>query len=436
MHEGGTRDGGLSWRRARQRSRRALVAMGLVGAGALAATQLIGVAATASSGVATVLADQSGPALGGPPLGTPPTPPMSARRAAAQLGSLAERQVASTVPSNGDTNPYDMAVVPFSKGKLVAGDVLVVNFNNAEGVAGAGTTVVEIDPSTGTTSTFYQGTKTVVGPIGIAINPTNDIVWLGDYGPVNAAGVYDGASANVAVITPTGHLAATYDNQATGFSAFEGVWGMAESEHDGHVSFYWTNAGDGTTGSGGGVVWRIDPLAGVAGQPLQSSYQFVGGGFGYVNSSGTTAATAGGPQGMAYDARNGTLYVTDDATNEIIAIADAAGNGPFTTHVVASGGMLDSPQNIAINPTNGDLLVVNGAGNNDLLEYTPAGKLVAWRDLLPDQQAGALFGLSATITSAHQLVIYFDDDDTNSLWSLTGPAGPPTPPLPPVLPHP
>jgi hypothetical protein len=413
-----------------------MVAMGLVGAGALVAGQLGAVAASTPNGVSTQLAAHASLGVGGLPMPPAPMPPMSPARAAAQLRSLQQRQVASTVPSNGDTNPYDMAVVPFSKGKLVAGDVLVVNFNNAGGTPGAGTTVVEIDPSTGETSTFYQGTKTIVGPIGIAINPTNDIVWLGDYGPANAAGIYDGASANVAVITPTGSLAATYDNQTTGFAAFEGVWGMAESEHDGRVSFYWTNAGDGTTGTGGGVVWRIDPLSGVAGQPLQSSYQLVGGGLGYVNAQGTTAATAGGPQGMAYDARNGTLYVTDDATNQILAISHAAGGGPFTTHVVASGGMLETPQNIAINPTNGDLLVVNGAVNNDLLEYTPAGKLVAWRDLLPNEQAGALFGLSATINSAHQLVIYFGDDDTNTLWSLTGPAGPSTPPAPPTPPVP
>ncbi len=55
------------------------------------------------------------------------------------LGDLSTvSEVASTVPvlgkgvpGNGDVNPYGVAVVPASKGKLVAGDVLVSNFNDA-----------------------------------------------------------------------------------------------------------------------------------------------------------------------------------------------------------------------------------------------------------------------------------------------------------------
>src|SRR5580692_10167446 len=37
--------------------------------------------------------------------------------------------VGSTVPSNGDVNPYGVATVPFSTGTLVRGDTLVSNFN-------------------------------------------------------------------------------------------------------------------------------------------------------------------------------------------------------------------------------------------------------------------------------------------------------------------
>ena len=38
--------------------------------------------------------------------------------------------VSSTVPSNGDVNPYGVAQVPRSKGSLVEGDFLISNFNN------------------------------------------------------------------------------------------------------------------------------------------------------------------------------------------------------------------------------------------------------------------------------------------------------------------
>ncbi|MDQ2812382.1 MAG: hypothetical protein M3Z75_11035 [Actinomycetota bacterium] len=36
----------------------------------------------------------------------------------------------STVPGNGDVNPYGMAVVPRSTGDLGRGNVLISNFNN------------------------------------------------------------------------------------------------------------------------------------------------------------------------------------------------------------------------------------------------------------------------------------------------------------------
>ncbi|HEU5215659.1 MAG TPA: hypothetical protein VFU30_08975, partial [Gaiellaceae bacterium] len=52
--------------------------------------------------------------------------------------------VGSTVPANGDVNPYGVAVAPVSKGRLVRGDVLVSNFNNSANLQGTGTTIVEI----------------------------------------------------------------------------------------------------------------------------------------------------------------------------------------------------------------------------------------------------------------------------------------------------
>jgi hypothetical protein len=47
------------------------------------------------------------------------------------IGSLTNvATIASTVPLNGDQNPYGVAVVPRTTGKLVEGHVLVSNFNN------------------------------------------------------------------------------------------------------------------------------------------------------------------------------------------------------------------------------------------------------------------------------------------------------------------
>ena len=54
------------------------------------------------------------------------------------------KTVASTVPTNGDVNPYGVAVAPVSTGRLVKGDVLVSNFNDKGNLQGTGRTIVEI----------------------------------------------------------------------------------------------------------------------------------------------------------------------------------------------------------------------------------------------------------------------------------------------------
>src|SRR5450830_1200079 len=61
--------------------------------------------------------------------------------------------VASTVPGNGDENPYGIVFVRRSVGSLKKGHVLVSNFNNSTNVQGTGTTIMQISPE-GTPSLF------------------------------------------------------------------------------------------------------------------------------------------------------------------------------------------------------------------------------------------------------------------------------------------
>ena len=56
-------------------------------------------------------------------------------------------QISTTVPANGDVNPYGIAVVPHTVGGLVQGDTLVSNFNSKANVQGTGTSIVEISPA-------------------------------------------------------------------------------------------------------------------------------------------------------------------------------------------------------------------------------------------------------------------------------------------------
>ena len=72
----------------------------------------------------------------------------------------------STVPANGDGNPYGVAFVPdgFPNSTVNPGDILVSNFNNAQNKAGTGNlqgtgrTIVRI-PIEGTQSLFFKGKK-------------------------------------------------------------------------------------------------------------------------------------------------------------------------------------------------------------------------------------------------------------------------------------
>src|SRR5277367_4680941 len=56
--------------------------------------------------------------------------------------------VTSTVPDNGDQNPYAIVVAPVSAGAIQKDDVLVSNFNNDGNLQGLGTTIVDYNPTT------------------------------------------------------------------------------------------------------------------------------------------------------------------------------------------------------------------------------------------------------------------------------------------------
>jgi hypothetical protein len=52
------------------------------------------------------------------------------------VGSLhTVTEVGSTVPANGDKNPYGIVTVPRSVGSLVRGELLISNFNDKENLA-------------------------------------------------------------------------------------------------------------------------------------------------------------------------------------------------------------------------------------------------------------------------------------------------------------
>ena len=87
-------------------------------------------------------------------------PPLSAKAPIVPNLPNGAFQTLTTVPANGDLNPYGVAVVPQgfpSGGSLKPGDVLVSNFNNSANQQGTGSTIVNISPNGGE-SVFFQDT--------------------------------------------------------------------------------------------------------------------------------------------------------------------------------------------------------------------------------------------------------------------------------------
>src|SRR5260370_22262609 len=79
--------------------------------------------------------------------------------------------LSSTIPANGDLNPYGLAFVPDGLapgGTIAPGDVLVSNFNDLNNCQGKGTTIIKLTPnsavapavspgSSGNALTFFAG---------------------------------------------------------------------------------------------------------------------------------------------------------------------------------------------------------------------------------------------------------------------------------------
>ena len=327
--------------------------------------------------------------------------------------------VGSTVPANGDVNPYGVAVVPDSKGRLAKGDVLVSNFNNSANLQGTGTTIVEVSPS-GAVSQFASiDASNLPGacPGGIGLT-TALVVLKSGWVVVGSLPTMDGSSATaqagcLLVLDSSGTVVKTISG-----GPINGPWDMTALDHRGKADLFVTNVLNGTVAAGGstvdgGTVVRIDLRNLNRHVPRIHSMTTVGRGF---PERTDPAALVVGPTGLGLAGR--TLYVADSVDNRIAAIRHAsttrrASDGGTT---VSTGGSLNDPLGLATAP-GGDILTVNG-GDGNLVETTPAGTQVAVRVLddtpvppgLPGN--GTLFGLAVV---PHGAGVYFVDDGSNTL---------------------
>ncbi len=97
-------------------------------------------AAAAAAGAVTALVLAAAPAVLAQPTG-----PVAPTAYLSHFHKI--KTIASTVPHNGDVNPYGIFIVRHSTGRLHAGSILISNFNNKANLQGTGSTIVQITPS-------------------------------------------------------------------------------------------------------------------------------------------------------------------------------------------------------------------------------------------------------------------------------------------------
>jgi hypothetical protein len=327
-------------------------------------------------------------------------------------------QVASTVPANGDVNPYGIAVVPSSLGRLTAGDTLVSNFNDKANVQGTGTTIVQISPS-GSRQLFARVSKLPAGqqcPGGTGLTTALSILpggWVvvgslptakgGDLPSMDPAGC-------LIILNDEGAAVETISNED-----IVAPWDLAMRVSGSSAELFVSDALGGNTSTDHGVpfagncnVVRIDLALSATSPPVLTSSTVVGKDFPW---EANKAALVLAPTGLALGG-NGTLYVDDSETNKISAISAAltrTSAAKASATVISSGGALNAPLGMTV-VANGDLVVVNG-NNGNAVEVSPAGKQVATKTLVKNG-AGDLFGLTPTQAGTSLL---FVNDGTNAL---------------------
>src|ERR1700756_3772910 len=144
--------------------------------------------------------------------------------------------ISSTVPSNGDVNPYGVFRVPRSVGKLVRGNILISNFNNSTNLQGTGTTIVQISPS-GSFSLFAQiDPSTLPGPCPGGVGLTTALVVLrSGWVVVGSLPTSDGTSATaqagcLIVLDSNGNVAETITD-----AQINGPWDMTVFDATGEL---------------------------------------------------------------------------------------------------------------------------------------------------------------------------------------------------------
>jgi hypothetical protein len=336
------------------------------------------------------------------------------------LASLHKQELlTSTVPDNGDQNPYALIVAPVSAGSIKKGDVLVDNFNNGGNLQGTGTTIVDYSPATQQMTAFATIPQNLAGcPGGVGLS-TAMVMLKSGWVIVGSAPSTDGTTKTLGpgcliVLDSAGKVAGTISGPE-----IDDPWGnMAVIDDGDSATLFLSNAGFGIGPPGQAVqnkatVLRIDLTIPPGKPPVVSSKTVIADG---LPSQADQNVFLIGPTGVTLG-KNGVLYVSDAIGNRVIAIGDAATRTDAATlQEITKDGLLHRPLAMTLAP-NGNLLVVNGRDGN-VVEIDPVARKQLGVKLIDGDEAqtppgsGDLFGIAINPDNKG---FYYVEDDQNTL---------------------
>ena len=327
--------------------------------------------------------------------------------------------VSSTIPANGDLNPYGVAFVPQGfpgGGSIAPGDVLISNFNNLNNLQGTGTTIVKFTPngtiapsvapgSGGNAVTYFTsklaGLSTALGVL------QGGFVLVGNV-PTTDGTVNTISQGSLQVIDRKGKLLKVLNDSVF----LDSPWDLAINDNGNQAQVFVSNVLSGT-------VSRLDLAVGPSDVTVLHRTEIA---VGYTHQP-NAAALVLGPTGLAYDKATDILYVASTADNKIFAVPHAGKAVSFVikgTPIFASP-HLRGPLALVFAP-NGNLLTANGDAVNgdpthpsEIVEFTKSGEFV--REFNVDASQGGAFGI-ATVLSGYPVFNFAAVDDVPNVISV------------------
>jgi hypothetical protein len=350
-------------------------------------------------------------------------------------------------PDGSSANPYGLAIAPIAAGPISAGDLVVCNFNNGPNqvdaggpnanTQGQGTTLVGLHPSpnanAGGNPYHIAQSTSLLGCSALSVFPDDSIASTSF-----SAGAVPVVATNGTVNTP---FAADTIQQP---------WSSAyvPAANGNPAALYVSNAM-------GGTISRIT----LSNTNTQTAFTQIASGFCVSGAVAGSTDSLHAPAGLTYDAAGDTLYIIDSSSYSVVAfghVSNIPANGitvvggncsaaaPTATptfsgasassaKVIASpssangGQQLNVPlsaallanHNLVVGNADQDL-TTNSAGTNQnlLFEISPTAGIVGIKQLDSGAQ-GALFGIVAATDASGNQLIYFNDDNDNTVKVLS-----------------